>query len=396
MLQAGDEAPDFSLESDEGETVTLSALRGRPVVFYFYPKDDTPGCTAQACSLRDGYGGDRRAGRRAVRHLAGRRRLAPQLPGEIRPALPAPGRHGPRGRRALRRVGRSRQREDGHPAQLLRRRRRRAPRAGLVRREARGHDAGGPRGTHGMSSATPLAGVRVLDLSRVLAGPYCSMVMADLGADVVKVERPGAGDPTRAWGPPFREGESAYYLCVNRGKRSITVDLGDPAGLEVVRRLALESDVVLESFLPGGAERLGLGYDALSGERPAPRLHVDRRLRARERRCAPARLRFRDPGGGGRHVDHGRGRRPAAQGRSGDRRHHDGDVRGHRHARGAARRREQRAAATTCRSRSSTRSSPGSPTAARTTWSAAMSPTGSATPTRRSSPTRRSRRATAG
>src|SRR5207344_1417494 len=128
------------------------------------------------------------------------------------------------------------QREDGHPAQLLRRRRRRAPRAGLVRREARGHDAGGPRGTHGMSSATPLDGVRVLDLSRVLAGPYCSMVMADLGADVIKVERPGTGDPTRTWGPPFREGESAYYLCVNRGKRSITVDLGDPAGLEVVRR----------------------------------------------------------------------------------------------------------------------------------------------------------------
>jgi formyl-CoA transferase len=119
-----------------------------------------------------------------------------------------------------------------------------------------------------MSDAAPLAGVRVLDLSRVLAGPYCSMVMADLGADVVKVERPGGGDPTRAWGPPFRDGESAYYLCVNRGKRSITVDLGDPAGLEVVRRLARESDVVIESFLPGGAERLGLGYEALSAERP--------------------------------------------------------------------------------------------------------------------------------
>ena len=119
-----------------------------------------------------------------------------------------------------------------------------------------------------MSDATPLAGVRVLDLSRVLAGPYCSMVLADLGADVVKVERPGSGDPTRAWGPPFREGESAYYLCVNRGKRSITVDLGDSAGLEVVRRLALESDIVIESFLPGGADRLGLGYAALAGERP--------------------------------------------------------------------------------------------------------------------------------
>jgi formyl-CoA transferase len=119
-----------------------------------------------------------------------------------------------------------------------------------------------------MSSGAPLAGVRVLDLSRVLAGPYCSMVLADLGADVVKVERPGTGDPTRSWGPPFRDGESAYYLCVNRGKRSITVDLADVAGIEVARRLALEADVVIESFLPGGADRLGLGYATLSAVKP--------------------------------------------------------------------------------------------------------------------------------
>jgi len=119
-----------------------------------------------------------------------------------------------------------------------------------------------------MSGAAPLAGVRVLDLSRVLAGPYCSMVMADLGADVVKVERPGSGDPTRTWGPPFRDGESAYYLSINRGKRSISVDLGDPAGAEVARRLALTADIVIESFLPGGADRLGLGYAALSAARP--------------------------------------------------------------------------------------------------------------------------------
>jgi formyl-CoA transferase len=119
-----------------------------------------------------------------------------------------------------------------------------------------------------MSGAAPLAGVRVLDLSRILAGPYCSMVLADLGADVIKVERPGTGDPTRTWGPPFREGESAYYLCVNRGKRSVTIDLADPAGAEVVKRLALQTDVVLESFLPGGADRLGLGYAELSAVRP--------------------------------------------------------------------------------------------------------------------------------
>ncbi|HEY3614798.1 MAG TPA: CoA transferase [Gaiellales bacterium] len=119
-----------------------------------------------------------------------------------------------------------------------------------------------------MSTAAPLAGVRVLDLSRVLAGPYCSMLLADLGADVVKVERPGSGDPTRAWGPPFREGESAYYLSVNRGKRSVAIDLGDDAGCEVARRLAARSDIVIESFLPGGADRLGLGYAALSAARP--------------------------------------------------------------------------------------------------------------------------------
>ena len=119
-----------------------------------------------------------------------------------------------------------------------------------------------------MSAPAPLAGVRVLDLSRVLAGPYCSMLLADLGADVVKVERPGSGDPTRAWGPPFRDGESAYYLCVNRGKRSITVDLGDPAGVAVAKRLAARADIVIESFLPGGADRLGLGYAALSAARP--------------------------------------------------------------------------------------------------------------------------------
>ncbi len=119
-----------------------------------------------------------------------------------------------------------------------------------------------------MTEPAPLAGVRVLDLSRVLAGPYCSMLLADLGADVVKVERPGSGDPTRAWGPPFRDGESAYYLCVNRGKRSVTIDLGDPAGVDVARRLAAGADIVIESFLPRGAERLGLGYEELAALRP--------------------------------------------------------------------------------------------------------------------------------
>jgi crotonobetainyl-CoA:carnitine CoA-transferase CaiB-like acyl-CoA transferase len=109
----------------------------------------------------------------------------------------------------------------------------------------------------------PLAGTRVLDFSRVLAGPYCTMLLADLGADVVKVERPGEGDETRSWGPPFAGGEATYYLSLNRGKRSIALDLGDARAAPVVRALVSSSDVVLENFRAGVADRLGLGYEAL-------------------------------------------------------------------------------------------------------------------------------------
>ena len=231
-----------------------------------------------------------------------------------------------------------------------------------------------------MSGAAPLAGVRVLDLSRVLAGPYCSMLLADLGADVIKVERPGAGDPTRAWGPPFRDGESAYYLCVNRGKRSVTIDLGDPAGRRGRQAPRARRRRRPRELPPGRRGPPRPRLRGALGRAAAARLHVDRRLRARERRRAPPGLRLRDPGRGRRHVDHGRARRPAAQGRRRDRGHHDGHVRVDRDARGAAQRRARRAAATTSRSASSTRSSPGSRTAARTGWSAARSRTGSATP----------------
>lgn len=114
----------------------------------------------------------------------------------------------------------------------------------------------------------PLAGVRVLDLSRILTGPFCTMMLADYGADVVKVERPVTGDDTRAWGPPFAAGESAYFLSVNRNKRSAVVDLGSPDGLEAVRSLARAADVVVENFRPGTADRLGIGYEALSCDHP--------------------------------------------------------------------------------------------------------------------------------
>jgi crotonobetainyl-CoA:carnitine CoA-transferase CaiB-like acyl-CoA transferase len=114
----------------------------------------------------------------------------------------------------------------------------------------------------------PLEGVRVLDLSRVLAGPYATMVLADLGADVVKVEHPERGDDTRHWGPPFAGGESAYFLSVNRNKRSIGVDLKDPEGLERVKRLAARADVLIENMRRGALEKFGLGYEVLKESNP--------------------------------------------------------------------------------------------------------------------------------
>jgi crotonobetainyl-CoA:carnitine CoA-transferase CaiB-like acyl-CoA transferase len=114
----------------------------------------------------------------------------------------------------------------------------------------------------------PLEGLRVLDLSRVLAGPYATMVLADLGADVVKVEHPERGDDTRHWGPPFAGGESAYFLSVNRNKRSMGVDLKDPEGLERVRRLAAGADVLIENMRRGTLEKFGLGYEALKELNP--------------------------------------------------------------------------------------------------------------------------------
>ncbi|MCZ7677697.1 MAG: CoA transferase [Sandaracinaceae bacterium] len=122
----------------------------------------------------------------------------------------------------------------------------------------------------------PLAGLRVLDLSRILAGPSCTQVLGDLGADVIKVERPGRGDDTRGWGPPFVTGESgerlesAYYVCANRNKRSVAIDLATPEGAALVARLAEKCDVLVENFKVGALDRYGLGFDALRAR--APRL----------------------------------------------------------------------------------------------------------------------------
>ncbi|XP_061614446.1 succinate--hydroxymethylglutarate CoA-transferase isoform X3 [Phyllopteryx taeniolatus] len=115
----------------------------------------------------------------------------------------------------------------------------------------------------------PLEGVRVLDLTRVLAGPFATMMLGDLGAEVIKVEKPGAGDDTRAWGPPFVGSESVYFLSVNRNKKSVAVDLKHPRGAQVVQELAGACDVMMENFLPGKLSAMGLGYEELSKRNPA-------------------------------------------------------------------------------------------------------------------------------
>jgi crotonobetainyl-CoA:carnitine CoA-transferase CaiB-like acyl-CoA transferase len=114
----------------------------------------------------------------------------------------------------------------------------------------------------------PLAGRKILDLSRVLAGPLATQTLADLGADVVKVERPGEGDDTRHWGPPFAGEDAAYFLSLNRNKRSVTIDLRSPYGVRAVRRLAADVDVLIENFRPGLMAEVGLGLDGLRAELP--------------------------------------------------------------------------------------------------------------------------------
>ncbi len=125
------------------------------------------------------------------------------------------------------------------------------------------------------SKSAPLSDLRILDLSRVLAGPWCSQLLADLGAEVIKIERPGSGDETRAWGPPYlKDGdgndtsESAYYCAVNRNKKSVTVDIAHAEGQRIVRELALKADVLLENYKVGGLEKYGLDYATLAAANP--------------------------------------------------------------------------------------------------------------------------------
>src|SRR5258707_6809334 len=118
--------------------------------------------------------------------------------------------------------------------------------------------------------AGALSGIRVLDLSRVLAGPWATQILADLGAEVIKIERPGVGDKTRAWAPPYQKDddgldttESAYYLCANRNKKSVTIDIASPQAGEIVRQLASRCDVLVENFKVGGLRRYGFDYESI-------------------------------------------------------------------------------------------------------------------------------------
>ena len=113
--------------------------------------------------------------------------------------------------------------------------------------------------TRPLDSPAALDGITVLDLTRVLSGPYCTMMLADMGARVIKVEQPGKGDDTRAWGPPFVKGESAYFLSINRNKESLTLNLKHPDGRRIVDELIGRADVLVENFRPGTLDRMGLG-----------------------------------------------------------------------------------------------------------------------------------------
>ena len=120
-----------------------------------------------------------------------------------------------------------------------------------------------PRASTSRGRLKPLSGIRVLDLTRVLAGPFCSMILADMGAEVINVEEPGKGDDTRSW-PPFVGGEATYFMSVNRNKKSLTLNLKSPAAIKIFTDLVKMSDVVLENFRPGTMEKLGLGYAMLA------------------------------------------------------------------------------------------------------------------------------------
>ena len=161
----------------------------------------------------------------------------------------------------------------------------------------------------------------MLDLSRILAGPWCTQILADLGADVIKVERPGRRRRHARLGPALPEGrrrattpsEAAYYLAANRGKRSITLDIASDEGAALAREIAAKADILVENYKVGGLAKYGLDYASLKHGQSRPDLLLDHRLRPGRALCAARRLRLRHPGHVRLHVDHRRARRPAGR-----------------------------------------------------------------------------------
>ena len=157
----------------------------------------------------------------------------------------------------------------------------------------------------------PLAGLKVLDLTRILAGPSATQLLGDMGADVVKVERPGQGDDTRAWGPPFvmdadgnPTSESGYYLSANRNKRSLAIDITAPEGIATLHRMVAKADILIENFKKDGLAKYQLDYATLAKINPAADLLFDYRFRTDRPKRSPCRLRYHGSGLRRHHVDH--------------------------------------------------------------------------------------------
>ena len=169
----------------------------------------------------------------------------------------------------------------------------------------------------------PLAGMRVLDLSHVMAGPVCGLMLADMGADVIKIERIPIGDDSRQMLTPSIKGESAAFMMMNRNKRGLALDLKKPKGQEVLKRLVKTADALIENYRKGTMEKFGLGYDVAEGRQSRTDLLRDLGLRPHRAVGEPGRLRSRDAGHVGPDVHHRRGPGPAAgQGRRAHHRHH--------------------------------------------------------------------------
>src|SRR5215468_8272757 len=178
-----------------------------------------------------------------------------------------------------------------------------------------------------MSDDGPLAGLRVVDLTRILAGPLCTMILGDMGADVIKVEPPETGDDTRAWGPPFLAGDAVYFLGVNRNKRSLTLNMAVPSGQKILADLIAKADVLIDNFKLGTLEKWGFADAWFERHAPAPRALLDHRVRLERSQGGTSRLRLHPAGGVGSHEHLRRARWQADEIRRGDRR------RVHRHAR---------------------------------------------------------------